>query len=79
MYRIVPIEAVLLWFLFIMKGTLSVDNNTYYNPDVNFLLTLKSPMNYALKYFFNVLFLTVVATVIYIFRNLTRYVFPLSY
>jgi len=55
----------MIWYLFLMKGTLSVENNTDYDPDVHFMNSLKSPYNYALKYFFTVLFMTVIATIMY--------------
>jgi len=43
MYRLIYIEAVLIWYIAFMKGTASLENATDYDPDVHFLYTVNSP------------------------------------
>lgn len=62
-----------------MYGTLAVENNTDYTPDVHFKTQVSQYTNYALKYFFTVLFTSCISAFIYIARQLLRFVFPLYY
>lgn len=79
MYWMIPIEIVLIWYMFLMYGTLAVENNTDYTPDVHFKTQVSQYTNYALKYFFTVLFTSCISAFIYIARQLLRFVFPLYY
>lgn len=65
--------------MFFMYGTLAVENNTDYTPDVHFQTKVSQYTNYALKYFFTVLFCSIISAVIYVARHLLKIVFPLPY
>lgn len=79
MYRLIYVEAVLIWYIAFMKGTAALENATDYDPDVHFLYTVESPRNPAFYFFFTVLWMFIFGSFQYLFRQVFRFAFPIAY
>ena len=79
MYRIIPIEVVLLWYLAIMKAKVGFEATTDFDPDEHFK-EISSPQNFILKYFWTVFWTFIIAEVVFVVRNVFNKLFiPFAY